>query len=218
MSTDKITLVTGGTGFIGSWIVDELLCRKAPVLINIHNQPVKSSNKLVEVHPGNLCVYDECLTLCRKVHYVVHCAGTVGATGVGPFDMLSGVSLNLEITVNMLRAAWEAGIEKFILFGSSTGYPPSDAPQNEGDMWTGDPHSSYLCYGWMRRYLEKLGEFVESKSHTKIIVIRPTAVYGPRDNFSLATGHVIPSLIRRAVEKENPFVVWGTGNEVRDFV
>jgi GDP-L-fucose synthase len=70
----------------------------------------------------------------------------------------------------------------------------------------------------MRRYCERLGEFVAANSRMKVAIARPTAVYGPGDNFDPATCHVIPALIRRAVEKQNPFVVWGDGNEVRDFL
>jgi GDP-L-fucose synthase len=70
----------------------------------------------------------------------------------------------------------------------------------------------------MRRYLEKLGEFVAEKSGMQIALVRPTAVYGRHDNFDPAASHVIPALIRRAIEREDPYVVWGTGNEVRDFL
>jgi GDP-L-fucose synthase len=70
----------------------------------------------------------------------------------------------------------------------------------------------------MRRYLERLGEFVASKSNMKIALVRPTAVYGRWDNFDPATSHVIPALIRRAVEKEDPYEVWGSGAEIRDFL
>ena len=70
----------------------------------------------------------------------------------------------------------------------------------------------------MRRYFERLSEFVASKSPMKIALVRPTAVYGRQDNFNPASAHVIPVLIRRAVEKHDPFEVRGTGNEVRDFL
>ena len=70
----------------------------------------------------------------------------------------------------------------------------------------------------MRRYLERISEFVASKSDMKIAIVRPTAVYGRWDNFDLLTSHVIPSLIRKAVERNDPYEVWGTGEEVRDFL
>jgi len=70
----------------------------------------------------------------------------------------------------------------------------------------------------MRRYLELLGRFAASKSSLNVAICRPTAVYGRYDDFDPQTSHVIPALIRRAVSKENPFVVWGTGEEMRDFL
>jgi GDP-L-fucose synthase len=70
----------------------------------------------------------------------------------------------------------------------------------------------------MRRYLERLSEFVASRSKMGIALVRPTAVYGRWDNFDPKTSHVIPALIRRAVAHEDPFEVWGTGDEVRDFL
>jgi GDP-L-fucose synthase len=85
-------------------------------------------------------------------------------------------------------------------------------------MWSAPPPPVYFGYGWMRRYLEILGEFVSLKSDMKIAICRPTAVYGRHDDFKPDTSHVIPALIRRAVRKENPFVVWGNGNELRDFL
>jgi GDP-L-fucose synthase len=85
-------------------------------------------------------------------------------------------------------------------------------------MWGGPTYEGYFGYGWMRRYLERISEFVASKSDMKIALVRPSAVYGRWDNFDPATSHVIPALIRRAVEKQDPYEVWGTGEEVRDFL
>ena len=125
---------------------------------------------------------------------------------------------NLVLTVQTLQAAWDAGIQRFLVFGSSTGYPATQHPVKEEEMWSGPTHPSYFGYGWMRRYLERISEFVASKTKMGIALVRPTAIYGRYDNFDPVTGHVIPALIRRAAAKENPFEVWGTGNEVRDFL
>ena len=70
----------------------------------------------------------------------------------------------------------------------------------------------------MRRYFEHLAEFVASRSDVKVALVRPTAVYGPHDDFDPGTSHVVPALVRKAVEKLDPFEVWGTGDEVRDFL
>jgi len=131
---------------------------------------------------------------------------------------MDAIVTNLILTSRVLSAAWTNKVKGIQIFGSHTGYKAADYPVKEEEMFTTDPHPVYYGYGWMRRYLEIIGSYVGQKTDTKISIVRPTAVYGPRDNFDLKTSHVIPALIARAVNKENPYVVWGTGDEVRDFL
>ena len=215
---DKIVLVTGGTGFVGSHLVDALLAEGARVRIPIHNCQPRQRDPRIEAAAADLRQPEHCRNMARGVQYVFHAAGPVGAAGVGADRVMSGITTNLVLTSQMLEAAWAEGVERFLLFSSSTVYPPADHAVTEDEAWTAPPHPSYLGYGWMRRYCERLGEFVAANSRMQVALARPTAVYGPGDNFDPATCHVIPALIRRAVEKQNPFVVWGTGNEVRDFL
>jgi GDP-L-fucose synthase len=149
--------------------------------------------------------------------YVFHCAGAVSAAGVTADNAMSGITCNLTLTANVLEAAWATKVERIQIFGSSTGYPVSEHPICEDEMWNGPTHPSYFGYGWMRRYLERMGEFVHERSGvTRVVLVRPTAIYGRHDDFNPETSHVIPALIRKAVAKMAPFEVWGTGNEVRD--
>ncbi len=152
------------------------------------------------------------------MQYVVHAAGAVAAAGITSTNPMSAINTNLILTTQTLQAAWDMGVERFLVFSSSTGYPATSHPVKEEEFWTGETHSSYFGYGWMRRYLERISEFVASKSKMGIALIRPTAVYGRHDDFDPITSHVMPALIRRAVNNESPFTVWGTGNEVRDFL
>jgi len=210
----KLVLVTGGSGFVGSHLVEALLAVGASVLVPLHKQPLRVGAGCVEEIVADLTQYDQCLEVMRGIDYVFHAAGSVGAAGIPPSGQMLLINENLQLTGNVLRAAWEAGVKRLLIFGSSTGYPDLHHPVCEDEMWSGPPHPAYLGYGWMRRYLEKMAEFVVSRSELKIAIVRPTAVYGERDD----SGHVIPSLIRRALNHENPFVLWGDGSEIRDFL
>jgi GDP-L-fucose synthase len=210
----KTVLITGGSGFVGMHFVQELLKRGSKVRTTHRLRRVVSEKEGAEVLRADLSQMADCMAVSRDIDYVVHCAGSVGAAGLDSYEQMESIVLNLVLASQMLQASWTSKVKKFLLFSSSTAYPVADYPIRENEMWIGYPHLSYFGYGWMRRYLERLGEFVAQKSDMKVIVVRPTAIYGRCDN----SGHVIPTLIKRAVEKENPYVVWGSGKETRDFL
>jgi GDP-L-fucose synthase len=214
----KRILVTGGAGFVGTHFVEALLDAGAQIRVPIHHRPIIVRDQRVEQVGADLTQADDCLRVCNGIDYVVHAAGAVAAAGVTASNPMAAMSTNLVLTIRMLEASWTAGVQRFLVFGSSTGYPVTEHPVREDEMWSGPTHPSYFGYGWMRRYLERMSEFVASKSTMGIALVRPTAVYGRWDEFDPKTSHVIPALIRRAVAGENPFEVWGTGNEVRDFL
>lgn len=215
---EKIVLVTGGAGFIGTHIVQELLKQGANVRVAIHERPMIVKDERVETIQADLTNQKDCLRAVEGIDYIFHAAGAVAAAAVTTGNPMAAITTNLILTVQMLQAAWTANIDRFLLFSSSTGYPIANYPIKEEEMWTGPTHPTYFGYGWMRRYFERLGEFVASKSNTKVAIVRPTAVYGRWDNFDPLTSHVIPALIRKAVEGQDPYEVWGDGNDVRDFL
>ena len=203
---------------MGTHIVQELLERGAKVRVTVHRRPSIIQDERIETVDADLTKQEDCLTAVKGVDYVFHAAGAVAAAAVTAGNPMEAITANLILTAQMLQAAWAANVDRFLLFSSSTGYPATDHPVKEEEMWSGPTHPSYFGYGWMRRYLERLGEFVVSKSDMRIALVRPTAVYGCWDNFDPATSHVIPALIRKAVERQNPYEVWGSGEEVRDFL
>jgi len=211
-------LVTGGSGFVGRHIVEALLKAGARVRVPIHERSMPFKDSGIEEVRADLTRQEECLRACEGMQHVFHAAGAVAAAAVTAGNPMGAITANLVLNAEMLQAAWTTGIERFLLFGSSTGYPAADHPVKEEEFWSGPTHPSYFGYGWMRRYLERLAEFVASKSKVGIVLVRPSAVYGRHDNFDLHAGHVIPMLIRKAVERLDPFEVWGTGDEVRDFL
>jgi len=214
----KTVLVTGGTGFIGTHMVKELLESGAKVRVPIHKRPLIVQDKRIEiVCPVDLMKLEDCQIMVKGVDYVFHAAGAVLSAAMSANPMAAMVA-NIVLTVQMLYASWLENVDRFLLFSSSTAYPVANYPIKEEEMWDGPTHPSYFGYGWSRRYFEKLGEFVSSNSNMKIALVRPSAPYGRWDNFDPTTGHVIPALVRRAVEKCDPYEVWGSGEEVRDFI
>jgi GDP-L-fucose synthase len=214
----KNCLVTGASGFVGTHFVQELLAQGAHVRAVVHNRPMVVRNNAIELFKADLTVLDECVAAMEGADCVFHCAGAVASAAVTVANPMEAIISNLLLTARVLQAAWACGTKRALIFSSSTGYPLYDHPVKEEEMFTADPPPVYYGYGWMRRYLELMGKYIADKSKCEVIVARPSAVYGRHDNFSENSSHVIPALIRRAASKENPFVVWGTGNEVRDFL
>ena len=216
---DKRVLVAGGTGFVGREFVDQLLAAGATVRVSRHERPGHWPAEAVEYVDGDLADETFCRQACNGMDVVIHAAGAVSAAGVtvgaGP---MAPITTNLILTSRLLQAAWEVKVGQFLLFSSSTGYPVAEHAVKEEEFWEGPTHPSYFGYGWMRRYFERMAEFVSERSETRVTIVRPTATYGRHDDFDPRTSHVLPALIRRAVAKENPFVVWGRADVVRDFL
>jgi len=216
---NRKVLVAGGTGFVGREFVDQLLAQDAVVRVTRHRRSGTWPAGLVEYVDGDLATDEFCLRACADVDAVVHAAGPVGSAGTATgADTLARITENLVLTAKLLHAACRQGVERFLLFSSSSGYPAVRHPVREEEFWDGPPHNSYFGYGWMRRYFERLGEFADRQCRTSVKIVRPTATYGRHDDFHPRSSHVIPALVRRAVAKENPFTVWGGADVVRDFL
>ncbi len=215
---DKLCVVTGASGFVGTHMTEALLEAGARVRAVVRERPMIVKDARLELVRADLADQQACRRALQGGEVVFHCAGAVSAAGVTATNPMSAITANLTLTANVLEAAWAVGVDRVQIFGSSTGYPVSDYPIREDEMWSGPTHPSYFGYGWMRRYLERMGEFVHQKGGTKVVLVRPTATYGRHDNFDPLASHVVPALIRKAVAKMTPYEVWGTGDEIRDFL
>jgi len=216
---DRKVLVAGGTGFVGTNFVRALLEEGAKVRINVHQRPPAVTDPRLEVVQADFNNLEDCRRACRGMELVFNCAGAVSAARMTVTNPMSAIATNLVVNVRLLEAAMMENVGRILVFSSgTTAYPAVDHAVREDEMWTADPAPVYFGYGWMRRYVELLAQFVGQKSGTQVAICRPTAVYGRDDDFDPKTSHVIPALIRRAVEKEDPYIVWGTGDEVRDFL
>ena len=215
---DKKVVVTGGSGFVGTNFLLELLKRDADITTHTHIRHMEIEDDRIRVVENiDLFKLDDCIKLLEGADYVIHCGGYI----TNPSEVRTNIQVllhNINSTANVLEASAKCGLKGFLDINSSTGYPDRRYPITEDEYWEDEPHEAYFGYGWMRRYREKLMEFVSGFSGLKIALSRGTAMYGPHDNFNPKTCHVIPALINRVLSGEDPFVVWGTPDVVRDFL
>lgn len=217
---DKRILVTGATGLIGSHLLERLLKEGATLRATLHQRDPVIKGPGVDYIQCDLTRAEDCRRAVEGMQYVFLCAAnTSGAAMISATPMIH-VTPNILINAQMLEAAYEAGVEKFIWLGSTVAYPVSDKPMTEDQLLAGEPFHKYFFAGWAKRFTEILCQMYGEKLAKPMatIVLRPTNVYGPRDDFEPATSHVIPALIRKTVERWDPMEVWGDGSEVRDAI
>jgi GDP-L-fucose synthase len=128
---DKKVLVTGGTGFVGTNFVEELLRRGAKVRVPIHFRPLLVKDGRIEVIKADLSKPEDCLRACEGISYVVNAAGAVSAAAVTNTNPMGVITNNLVVSAQMLQAAWTAGVERFLILGSTTVYPAGERPIKE---------------------------------------------------------------------------------------
>jgi len=218
MFKDKKIVVTGGGGMIGTHYIKELLNRGTKIRTHTHNRPLNVVDDRIEVLENiDLEKFDDCMKLVEGSDYVIHSAGKICHPSEVPTDFR--IALNqVTLVSNLLESCHKSGVKRFVDINSSTGYPNREHPITEDEYWDDEPYISYYGYGWSRRYREKMMEHLSHFSDMKILICRGTAMFGPHDNFNPKTCHVIPALINRVLKDENPFVVWGSPDVVRDFL
>jgi GDP-L-fucose synthase len=145
------------------------------------------------------------------------CSANTSGAGVMAHDPLQHVTPNLIMNSTLMEESYRAGVERFFFVSSATTYPPADYPIKENEVYNGEPYKTYFGVGWMKRYTEILGQFYQRNEMMKIATVRPANIYGIQGDFTDETGHVLPALIRRALEKQTPYQVWGNPDVVRDF-
>lgn len=212
-------LVTGGGGFIGTNAMLRLLQEeKFDVIGTFHNREPRYPIEGVKYVRADLTNKDDCLRVTKNVDAIIMTAAFVaGAEGMlaKPMGLVTDTTI---LNLRTLEAAYENGVKKCIYISSGMVYPFSIEPLKEEDGYVGDPFEKYFTGGWTRRFVENVCRmYAEKLQKMDITVLRIDNLYGPYDNFERNRSHVIPSLIRKTVEKMNPFEVWGDGQDYKDF-
>lgn len=221
---NKKVLVTGGAGFIGSHVVEKLVERgaKVTVLDNLQNGKLSNINHLkknVKVIKGDCRLPNDAEKACRGQEIVMNLAARVGGIEYNRTHQATMMRDNLIIGTVMIEAARKMKVERFLVVSSACVYPRKcSVPTPESEGFLDEPEPTNGGYGWAKRMAEKLGMYYAEEFGMKVGIVRPYNCYGPRDHFDPEFSHVIPALVKRVFEGENPVKVWGSGKQTRAFL
>ncbi len=220
MWNNKSVLITGGSGLVGINLVDRLRSTGCSIRsVYCHAKP-SVIHKGVEYIQADLRIAEEARGVVKDMDYVfMLAASTSGAASISSTPMVH-VTPNVLINTQCLDACYREKVEKVLWLSSTTSYKNVDHPVVENEMFSGDPYEKYYFVGWMKRFTEVLCNMYSNKlfSRMPIIVLRPTNIYGPYDKFDPERSHVLPALIKKVTERQNPLEVWGDGYDERDLI
>ena len=210
---NRRVVVTGGHGFLGSFVVEKLRAAGAKEVVVPRSK----------VH--DLRVQTEALKLYTdsKPDIVIHLAAVVGGIGANRENPGLFFYDNAIMGLNLIEAARIAGLEKFVCAGTICSYPKfTPVPFREEDFWNGYPEETNAPYGLAKKMLLVQLQAYRQQYGFNGIYLTPVNLYGPRDNFDLQSSHVIPALIRKCIDAKKSgaaeIEAWGTGNATREFL
>jgi len=212
--SNKKILVTGGAGFLGSFVVDDLIKnRKIP----------KENVRIPRSADTDLRIWENCVKVVNDIDIVVHLAGRGG--GIGYNRKFPGLLFYDNILMNsqLMEAARREGVEKFVGIGTVCSYPKYvPVPFREENLWDGYPEETNAAYGLSKKMMLVQSQAYRQQYGFDSIHLLMINLYGPRDNFDPESSHVIPALVRKFVDAvrngQEEVVVWGTGKATREFL
>ena len=219
MLKGKRVLVAGGSGFIGTNLALRLVGLGANVRVSHHKRHLHHKLSELDVIHADFRKARDCERATDGMDYVFMLAAATSGAGVMAGNPLAHLTPNVVMNSQMLEAAYKNNVKKYCFISSNTVYPDVDYAVKESDA-AYEFFEKYHVVGWMKRFSEEM--CIMYRDHVdppmECLIVRPGNLYGPYDKFTWAESKVIAALVRRAVEKQDPFVVWGDGMDLKDFL
>ena len=211
--TQKRIVVTGGTGFLGSYIVEKLKARGYRSVF-----PIRSKDYNLVEHENVKRLYRE-----LRPDLLIHLAAIVGGIGANSENPGRFFYQNLIMGTLLIEEARLHGLEKFVAIGTICAYPKfTPVPFKEDALWDGYPEETNAPYGMAKKMMLIQSQAYRQQYGFNSIYLLPVNLYGPGDNFDPRSSHVIPALIKKCVDAirlgEDEITVWGTGRATREFL
>ena len=221
---NKKVLVTGGAGFIGSYLTELLV--EAGAKVTVADSLTRGSRSRIQnvlskitLKKLDLFEYKNCLKACRGQQVVMNLAAKVTGIEYNRFHMADMFESNMRLQMNMLGAADECGVKRFLQISTACIYPhDAKVPTQESEGDRGAPEPTNEGYGLAKLMGEKLARYYTKEKKMCVAIGRPFNAYGPRDHFDESTSHVIPAIMKRILDGDDPVAIWGSGNQSRAFV
>jgi len=217
---DKRVIVTGGAGFLGSFVIANLKERGATDIFvpQIEDYDLTDRDSIKRLF-DNVLGDDFDARNMVIIHLAAHVGG-IGANREHPAEFFYD---NLIMGVELIHQAWQRCVGKFVAIGTVCAYPKfTPVPFREENLWMGYPEETNAPYGLAKKMMLVQAQAYRQQYGFNAIYLLPVNLYGPRDNFNLKTSHVIPALIRKAVEAQErgdkELVAWGDGSPTREFL
>lgn len=211
--SDKRVVVTGGAGFLGSFVVEHLRTKGCRQII----VPRSRDYDLVEMEAVRRLYAD------TTPDVLIHLAARVGGIGANQANPGRFFYENLMMGSQLIEIGRQRGLGKLVAIGTICAYPKfAPIPFQEDDIWAGYPEETNAPYGLAKKMMLVQSQAYRQQYGFNSIVLFPVNLYGPHDNFDLQTSHVIPALIRKCVEARDTgaseIVLWGDGTPTREFL
>ncbi len=214
-------LIAGATGMAGSGLIDELVRTRPGVAVRgtYWNTAPFLHTEAVEYVRADLTTAEGCRLAAQGCDAAILVAAVTGGAAQARNNPAVSVTANIVMDALLLQALHDAGVQRVVYVSSATVYQEFDGHIAEDGLdWNRDPHSAHMGVGWAKRSAEKLCQFWHEKYGMQAVVARAANIYGPYAAFHPDRSNFIPALIRKAVDRMDPFEVWGRGDVVRDVI